>query len=207
MNRPLSLGLALAIALPALVGGDDRDLPLVRGDAVDQFDLVGIGPDSIRIVAGEVRLTGKPFGWFATKAAYRDFILAFEWKFDRPDDLADDARFRGNGGVIVQVEPPLGVWPRGVEIQLAQLDPGSILGLGVVELDSRTDLATQKRAIQPVGQWSRTEITVKAGSLISVLNGVEVARATRTDPVRGPIAWMSEGKPIRFRDLRIKALD
>ncbi len=205
MQRPWIL--ALALALPAPGGGDDRGIPLLRGDAAEQFDLVGIGPDSIRIAEGEVRLAGRPFGFFATKATYRDFVLAFEWKFDRPDDLADDARFRGNGGVLVQVEPPLAVWPNGVEIQLAQADPGSIFGLGEVEVESRTDLAAQKRAARPVGQWNRIEITSRAGTIRTVLNGEEVARATRAEPARGPIAWMSEGKPIRFRFIRIEALD
>ncbi len=208
MLRPFGAVLLLCVALvPASGQVDGGGKSLVEGNDPRQFELVGIGPESIRIESGEIRLTGKPFGCFATKATYRDFALDFEWMFERPDDLLDDARFRGNSGVILQVGPPLQVWPKGVEVQLAQADPGSIFPLGDVAIEARSDPEAQKRAIKPVGQWNRSEITSKAGTIVSVLNGVEVARGVRSSPVRGAIAWQSEGKPIRFRNIRIKAFD
>src|SRR3954447_26737779 len=59
-TRP-SIALAV-IALLGLVsscpGGEF--VPLVKGDDVQAFELVGISPGSIKIEEGEVRLTGKP---------------------------------------------------------------------------------------------------------------------------------------------------
>ncbi len=208
MIRPLATLLILASTITLASGRvDDRGDPVVRGDDPNQFELFGIGPGSIQVEGGEVRLTGKPFGLFATRAQYRDFALSFEWMFERPDDLADDARFRGNSGVILQVSPPLAVWPKGVEVQLAQADPGSIFPLGDARFEGTSDPTAQRRAIKPVGSWNRSEITSKGGTIVSLLNGVEVARGVRPDPARGPIAWQSEGKPIRFREIRIRPLD
>ena len=202
--------LALAFVLPFLLGPLVADppeaVPLLRGTDPSQFDLVGIGPDSIAIAEGEVRLSGKPLGYFATKADYRDYVLTFEWKYDRPEGLKSDADFRGNSGVLVHVARPHKVWPRCVQVQLAQADPGAIFAVGDAKVRSHVDPAVQKSAIKPVGDWNRTEITCRGGSILCMLNDVEVGRAEKAEPDRGAIAWQSEGKPVRFRDIRIKTL-
>ena len=36
------------------------------------------------------------------------------------------------------------------------------------------------------------------------INGVEVARGTGARPDHGPIGWLSEGAPIRFRKVEIR---
>ncbi len=201
--RPIfCLGLILLIDIPG-----DEGAPLVRGSDVAQFELVGIGPESIAIAEGEIRLTGKPLGYFATKADHGDFVLSFEWKYDRPDDHASDATFRGNSGVLVRVARPHQVWPDCVQVQLSQVDPGSLFAMGSGKFEGRSVARNQELAVRPVGQWNRSVVTCRGGSLVSVLNGVEIARGKVPPGVRGPIAWQSEGRPIRFREIRLKPLD
>ena len=57
-----------------------------------------------------------------------------------------------------------------------------------------------------VGEWNKMQVTCQAGKITSLLNGVEVAKGEKAEPDKGAIGWQSEGKSIRFRDLRIKTL-
>jgi hypothetical protein len=199
---------ALSILLPGLLLGvaPAEPVALLKGSDPAQFELVGLAADSIAIDSGEVRLTGKPLGYFATKQEYQDYDLTFEFKYDRPEGLKSDADFRGNSGVLLHITKPPKVWPSCVQVQLAQADPGAIFPIGDAKCEAGADPAAQKAAIKPVGQWNQVRVTCRAGAITAYLNGVEVARGEKADPARGAIGWQSEGKPVRFRDLRIKPL-
>ncbi len=181
-------------------------MPIVRGTDPTQFELVGLGADSISIVDGEVRLTGMPLGYFATRAEYREYVLSFEWKYDRPEGLKSDAEFRGNSGLLVHLTKPHKVWPTCIQVQLAQADPGSIFAMGTAKFRGTVDTEAQQKATRPVGQWNRTEVTCLAGTISCVLNGIEVAQGEVGPPDRGAIGWQSEGSPIRFREMKIRPL-
>src|SRR5829696_9219762 len=92
---------------------------LVKGDDPAQFELVGIGPDTLKIVDGEVRVSGKPNGYFATRREYRNYVLKFDWMYERPENFAPGSRFRGNSGLLIHVQKPHKVWPKSIEVQLA----------------------------------------------------------------------------------------
>jgi hypothetical protein len=63
----------LVAAVLGLTGAVADDVePLVRSGDVSQFELVGIGPASIRIANDEIRLSGQPEGYFATKKEYKN---------------------------------------------------------------------------------------------------------------------------------------
>ena len=119
---------ALAFVLLSLsaIPKPAEPVALLQGTDPAQFELVGLGPDSIAIVDGEVRLTGKPLGYFATRQGFQDYVLTFEYRYDRPEGLKPDADFRGNSGVLLHINGPAKVWPACVEVQLAQSDPGAI---------------------------------------------------------------------------------
>jgi hypothetical protein len=179
---------------------------LLNGTDPAQFELVGLAADSIAIVDGEVRLKGMPLGYFATKQEYQDYVLTFEYKYDRPEGLESDAEFRGNSGVLAHIIKPHKVWPSCVQVQLAQFDPGAIFPLGGAKIQAGSDPVAQKSAVRPVGEWNKMQVTCQGGTITSLLNGVEVAKGEKAEPARGAIGWQSEGKPVRFRDIRIKAL-
>lgn len=200
---------ALAVLLPLMLGlipAPGEPVALVKGTELAQFELVGLAPESISIVDGEVRLTGKPLGYFATKQEYKDYVLTFEFRYDRPEGLKSDAEFRGNSGVLLHITGPHKVWPNCVQVQLAQADPGSIFAMNESKCEAGSDPKAQKAAIKPVGQWNKVQVTCQAGAITSLLNGTEVSKAEKADPDHGAIGWQSEGKPIRFRDIRIRPL-
>lgn len=201
---PLAPVLLAALALPA--AADDAK-PLVRGDDPNQFELVGIGPETLRIADGEVRVSGKPNGYFATKDEYKNYTLTFEWMYERPESLKSDADFRSNSGLLLNIQGEAKVWPRSVEFQLANHEAGKIYPIGGAKLDGEWDGEAARKATKPVGQWNREEVTCRDGEMTCTLNGVLVTRGTGASPDRGKIGWQSEGVPIRFRNLTIKTLD
>jgi hypothetical protein len=179
---------------------------LVKGDDIKALELVGIGPGSIKIVDGEIHLTGKPNGYFATRESHKDYILKFEWMYERPGDLDNDARFRGNSGLLLHIQEPHKVWPRSIEVQLQNSSAGVLIPIGGAKCQS-TRLAPIKEATKPVGQWNEMEVTCRGGTIACKLNGVAVSKGTRATVESGRIGWQSEGAPIRFRNLMIKTLD
>jgi hypothetical protein len=186
---------------------DEGFQPLVQGSDPAQFELVGIGPETIRIDGGEVVISGKPNGYFATKRAYRNYVLRFDWKYDRPEGLESDAKFNGNSGLLVHIQPPHKVWPQCVEVQLENKDAGHIFAINGSKFRGKKDPEAQKRAIKPVGEWNHEEVVCQDGAIICKINGVEVDRGTGATPDEGTIGLQSEGRPIRFRKLLIKPLD
>jgi hypothetical protein len=201
MKYIVNLAMMLACSMATLPAQNDPT-PIVRGTDPAQFELIGLGAESISIVEGEIRMTGMPLGYFATKQEYHDYVLSFEWKYERPEGLKSDAEFRGNSGLLVHLARPHKVWPTCIQVQLAQSDPGAIFAMGESRIRGTVDSEAQRKATRPVGQW--TEVTCRAGTVSCVLNGVEVAQGEGASPDRGSIGWQSEGKPIRFREMKIR---
>ena len=110
---------ALAIVVGvALVGGPAPGTDSSRwstGTTLGHFVLVGIGPKSVTIQDGEIRVTGRPDGYFATRESYKNYVLRFEWKYERPEGLTSEAAFQGNSGLLLHIAEPHKVWPCCVE--------------------------------------------------------------------------------------------
>jgi hypothetical protein len=184
---------------------DDREAGFVAlvdaADPASTFEFVGIDAGSVVFADGEIRLTGKPRGYLATKAAYNDFTLRFEWKYDLPDGVDPDA-FDGNSGLLIRIAGPGKVWPMSLQFQLAPDDPGDLFGLDS-SFVGKIDPKAQRKAVKPPGQWNEGEIELRGERVVSRINGVEIASGTYPAKA-GPIGLQSQGSPIRFRKLRIK---
>jgi hypothetical protein len=204
--RWVALAAALALGWTAR-GADDGFVSLVRSDDPKQFELVGIGPETIKIENGEIRVSGRPDGYFATRESYKNYVLTFEWMYDRPSDLESDARFKGNSGVLLHIEAPHKIWPKCIEAQLLNADAGHLIIVSGAKFQGKKDAAAQKQAIKPVGQWNLEEVVCQDGKISCKINGIEVSSGIGGTPDHGPIGWQSEGAPIRFRNLKIKTLD
>ena len=205
---PPRIAAALVVALSLSARAADEEFqPVVKGSDPSQFELVGIGPETIRIDDAVVHISGKPNGYFATKDTYKNYVVRFEWMYERPSDLQSDAEFNGNRGLLVHIVGEHKVWPQCIEVQLMNRDAGNIFAIGGSKFEGQKDADAQKRAIKPVGQWNREEVVSKDGAITCTINGIEVARGTGAQPDHGQIAWQSEGRPIRFRNLMIKKLD
>jgi hypothetical protein len=123
-QRLPSLAAAVLAVLAVSALAADEFEPLVRGRDASQFHLVGIGPETITIEDGEVRLSGKPEGYFATRKEYGNYVLRFEWKYERPEALKSEADFQSNSGLLLHIQGDLKVWPRSIEFQLANHEVG-----------------------------------------------------------------------------------
>jgi hypothetical protein len=186
---------------------DERLVPLVEGADPAQFELVGIDASTMSITPeGGIRLTGKPNGYFATKKPYHNYVLRYEWMYERPSDLSDDATFRGNSGLLLHIEAPHKVWPKCIEAQLANRDAGRTFAINGATFEGKHDPAKQKQAIKPVGEWNVMEVTCQDGAITTKINGTTIAEGKGASPDRGTIGWQSEGAPIRFRNLRIREI-
>jgi hypothetical protein len=206
-SRPWSLVAALVVLAFARPAAAADFMPLFRSDDVGAMELVGIGPDTLKIVDGEIRISGKPNGYFATKENYKNYDLKFEWMYERPSDLESDAKFRGNSGLLIHIQPPHKVWPKCVEVQLQNANAGAILPIQGAKAQATRDTAAQKQAIKPVGQWNQEEVSSQDGTIVCRINGIEVASATGATVDSGPIGWQSEGAPLRIRNVMIKIRD
>jgi hypothetical protein len=66
--------------------------------------------------------------------------------------------------------------------------------------------------VKPAGEWNRYTITLKGSHLQVVLNGeriidLDLAQSAIKDrPPAGHISFQDEGKPIWYRNVRIKEL-
>ena len=154
-----SVGFGLAVAL--VVGQGTREnlaaeefKPLVRGDDPAQFALVGVGSKSVSIRDGEVRVSGTPDGYFATRESYKNYVLRFEWMYERPEGLRSEASFQGNSGLLIHIAEPHKVWPVCIESQLMNADAGSLFGVSTAKFHGSKDAKAQKKAVKPVGEWN-----------------------------------------------------
>ncbi|HWE37657.1 MAG TPA: DUF1080 domain-containing protein [Isosphaeraceae bacterium] len=204
----LALVAAAALCLGMQAGEDEGFKHLVQGDDPAQFQLVGIDAKTISIKDGdEVHVSGKPNGYFATKKSYKNYVLKFEWKYERPDGLAADAKFKGNSGLLLHIQGEAKVWPRCIEFQLANSEVGKIYPIDGARFSGKWDRDAYTKAIRPVGEWNKEQVTSKDGALTCTLNGTVVTGGTGANPDHGAIGWQSEGAPIVFRNIKIKPLD
>jgi hypothetical protein len=182
----------------------DNFTALMKGNDLDQFEIVGIDPGAATIKDGELRLTGKNHGYVATRDSYKNYILQFEWLYEKYHAKAAD----GNSGLLVHIQGPPKVWPQSIEVQIWYKDFGSFFTLGGGKFNPRKDdRAARDKVLNPPEKWNLQEVICKDGTITAKVNGVEYASGVGANPDRGQIGWMYEGSPIRFRNMRIKSLD
>jgi hypothetical protein len=170
-------------------------LPLSR------FRFFQAGP-AFAEMSSEIVCSGTPAGYMYTDASYRDFTMRFDWKYDRPAGLANDAAFPGNGGILLWICGEHRVWPACLEVQGMWKDAGKIIPL-FCGATFRQDDAAQLRSRRPVGEWNTMEIVSRGGRARVSVNGVLVAEVDACDLKEGPIGFQSEGAPLRWRNIRI----
>jgi hypothetical protein len=207
-ERYYPLFLLVALAVPARAAEGDF-VPLIKGNDLGQFELVGLDADSMSLRDGEVRLDGKRKGYFATKTSYKNYVLDFEWRFERPAKFKDGDKFDGNSGVLLHIQGKPQVWPKGIEIQVWHKHQyGDFYTHGGAKFNPKKDEhAALEKLLKPVGEWNRHTTTCRDSTITLAVNGKEIAHGIKADPDQGQIGWMNEDLPVRFRNLRIKKLD
>lgn len=158
---------------------------------------------------GKLVCKGQPAGYLITKKDdFENYVLTFEWRWPKDG---------GNNGALVHVTTPgaLGVWPKCLEVQLANGEAGDFWVIGTtidVENVEKRREGRQHRNLtdgseKPVGEWNKMEITCRGDEVIVKVNGELVNHATNLSQAKGAIALQSEGTPIEFRGIKLQKLN
>lgn len=225
MRRLLTL---LLVAAPALAA-DDKFTPLFNGKDTtgwtftlrppkDQPDSKPDPKDTWSVKDGVLLCTGKPNGYIATEKEYGDYVLKLKWRY--PKDAAAP-----KSGVLLHVTGEDKVWPNSIEAQLNAGFAGDIwlnadkegklpkLDFPAEQKDAANKdgrhyfrLNKDEKTEKSLGEWNEYEITCKGGDITLVVNGKTANKATGGELKKGRIALQSEGSPIEFKDIEIKAI-
>lgn len=159
---------------------------------------------------GVLRCTGKPVGYLRTvRDDFADYLLTLEWRW--PPGTPG-----GNNGVLVHTSEPgaLGIWPKSIEVQLAEGNAGDFWIIGTeLTVENQEDRRKGRRHLnltddseKPLGQWNRIEITCKGDEIRVKVNDDLVNHATNCSVTRGAICLQSEGAPIEYRNVILTPL-
>jgi hypothetical protein len=218
----------LLLASPALAA-DDGFTPLFNGKDTtgwtftlrppkDKPDTKPDPKDTFSVKEGVLVCTGKPNGYIATEKEYGDYVLRLKWRF--PKDSKG-----GNSGVLLHLTGEDKVWPNSVEAQLAAGQAGDLWLIADKEnklpkLEIAADRKDEKnkegrhyfrlnkdeKIEKEFGEWNQYEITCKGGDVNLVVNGKAVNEGKNGELKKGRIALQSEGVPIEFKDIEMKAI-
>lgn len=186
------------------------------------FPSQGVSKDPEKIITvadGVIRVTGKEFGYFATKEEYTNYHLVFDVKWGETKWPPRLTAVR-DSGVLVHAIGPDKVWIKSFECQVQEKDCGDIHHIGgvssMVDGQRRANRVVKKSDQEkPHGQWNTIEVICDADTVTNIVNGVVVNTATNvctnrdgTGPalVQGKIAFQSEGAEVFYRNIMIKPL-
>jgi 3-keto-disaccharide hydrolase len=207
--------LAMALAwgsLGASPGDDETGFEKVFDgrtfDGVKFFVAKGDPAAVWTIADGVLRCAGKPAGYWYTEKKYKDFTLRFDWKFVRPEGLADDSKFNGNSGYLLWVGDEHKIWPYSLECQGMNKQAGYVYFVGNRSREKNKfeyDDQARAKAVKPVGEWNTYEIIARKGTVVVNINGTKITTVSSHEYTEaGHIAFQSEGAEIHWRNIRVK---
>lgn len=171
--------------------------------------------DTVFSVAnGQLKITGKEFGYIITEKSYSNFHLVVEFKWGVKKYPPRENAVRDNGICYYVVEPDR-VWPRSVECQVQEGDCGDFWLIDSVTAvvdgvqwgpTKNTRVTKKKDAEKPSGEWNRIEVIAKDGRCTHIVNGVVVNEAEKVSLRSGRILLQSEGAETYYRKIELKEL-
>ena len=195
-------------AAPLLVAAEAQEgfEPMFNGKDLTGWKTTG---NWVAEEGGIVALHPRPgeHGWqrydayLTTERTHHDFILDLEFKIARG----------GNSGVFLRVGDPKSQVKTGFEVQI--LDTHGLENPTAHDCGGVIDTAApSKNMAKPAGQWNRYTITCIGNTLKVVLNGEQIIdldlskSAMKDRPAEGHVGFQDEGKPVWYRNVRIKEL-
>ena len=142
--------------------------------------------------------------YLTTTRKYKDFVIDLEVKFNK----------NGNSGVFLRIGDLANHVESGFEVQI--IDTHGKPQEELTHHDAGGVIRTQppsKNMIKPAGEWNHYNITVNGNQLTVILNGetinvINLAESAMKDrPAEGYISFQDEGKPVWYRNVRIKELN
>lgn len=205
---------------------------------------VGKDPRQVfSVVDGMIRVSGEEWGSLSTLAEFDRFHLKFDFKWGSKKWAPRLNAPRDSGLLYYAVGAEgaqSGHWMRSHEFQLQEGDSGDYHSLDGVTVDARVGDANQgdwkfyrydpslplrtglaARILRlanhekPSGQWDTMEVIADGTSLVHIVNGEEVFRATQSRQMvdgksvplnRGKFSIQSEGAEAFFKNIVVKPL-
>lgn len=208
-NAVILAALFAAISLPAFAGQrtTGRWTSLFNGKNLQGWK--AYGTETWRADHGTIlgeSSSGK-YGYLMTTRDYKDFVIRLEF----------NCATEGNSGLFfhshITGENPK--WGPDIEGMQVEIDPARHTG-GLYESGGRgwvaLPTASGEKAIKPLGQWNRLELSVQGNHLVTHLNGVKIvdyvySPARFTDGEIGlQIHTGEHGFKIRFKNIYIREL-
>lgn len=191
--------IAATCSVNGVQAGDNGFKPLFNGKNLDGWKTVvrGKGENPFSVKDGMIVVAGKPAGYFYTDKSYKNFILRFDWKFEKP----------GNSGLLLHIQGEHKVWPKSIEVQGQLANHAHIFAIQGASGKFKTDKAAQKKAIKGAGVWHTTEVIAGPnGEVTSKINGIQISTG-KGNLTEGPFGFQSEGQKLYFKNIKIKLLD
>jgi hypothetical protein len=158
---------------------------------------------------GTVTSAGKPSGFLATTASYRNYRLHVEWRWtDKP----------GNGGVLLHIAdgPMDRVWPTSIQVQTKHGSAGDLLPMAAATFAEPPTSAPGAQPVikshtapgseRPAGEWNSADIVCRDGTIEVSINGVAQNRVTQAKPAEGRIGFQLEGAPYQLRNVTLERM-
>ena len=169
------------------------------------FEAFGATEDTWEALDEGFFCSGRPRGYLYSKESYRNFTLRLEYSFDRPENLKDDTKFKGNTGFLMYITGEHKLWPISLEVQGKHIQMGAIKeNGGASPVTATEDDAARQKARKGVGEWNSLEIVSVDGSLTVSLNGVQISKSEPDFLSEGLIGIQSEDFPFEVRRMRIR---
>lgn len=156
---------------------------------------------------GVLKCTGNPSGYIRTLEDYSDYELTLEWRWPGEG---------GNNGVLVHGSSPraLGIWPKSIEVQLQHQHAGDFWIIGTeLDVENKEQRKQDRRHLnltddseKPLGEWNVIKIRCLGDEIKVWVNGEFVNHATNCSVTTGYIALQSEGRPIEYRNIRLRRI-
>lgn len=203
-----------------------QDVPQWR-DLFNGKDLTGWVPvnvdkDTFTVRDGMIVCNGKPIGVMRTDRMFENFILHIEWMH---------LEAGGNSGCFAwsdAVNKPGSPFPRGLEIQMLELDwpnlhkdkdgkprdigyvSGELFGVGGNKIVPDNPRGERSKSIElrckGKGEWNTYDVVAVDGVVKLSINGKFVNGISKATQRKGYLCLESEGAEIRFRNIRILEL-
>lgn len=150
---------------------------------------------------GVLKISDVSAGYLRTQKTYKNFTLTVEWRW---------TKVAANSGVLIHIQPNDTVWPKCFQVQQKADAAGDIIcmnGLWANECTDKAKFTVSKMKPsneKPLGEWNTMKIISKNDTLEVYINGELQNKITGMTAKKGFIGFQAEGKPMEFRNLKIK---
>jgi hypothetical protein len=174
------------------------------------------------------------FGYIATRRAYSDYHLRFQYRWGEKR-FAPRARHKRDSGLVYHIRGGDRVWPRGAELQVQEGDTGDLWLIGgtivsTTVASTRTNPKRYREGGTPYttrrgsfvqlaknrtrdrrGGWNTVELIAVGDTVVHKVNGQIVNRGERLQSGGSPltggrIAIQAEGAEVFYRNIELRPI-